>query len=604
MRMLRHLLLLFFIVVPFAATAGDAIDVSNATSYESIGKKLQVYIGDKKESHPKDIIKVESNKWQPVNEDVPNFGFSEKNYWFKTTVKNPGEQKQEWLFISKYPLLDEIDFYVIDEGKIVTQLKGGDSRHFSTRPINHRFDTFPIKVAPGKEFIVLFRVYTGGSAQFPLDFKQQTSFFEGDQIELAVQVLFMGIMMAIAGYNLVLFIFIREASYLYYVAYITSYSLMQFTMRGLGYQWVWPYAVGWNESILLYSLVGTVMFAGLFSIKFLDLKENQHFLYKVMTVQIAVSIGCLFASFIICYSIVIQFIVVLVMAAAITMMVCGISQWSSGKKAARIYAIAWTTFWIGAVMVALNRFGIIPRSFVFENATQIGATVEAFLLSLALAERINAEKRKVIDLHETLLSHQKEATEKLERRVKERTEELQKTMEELDRLRTVDALTQTRNRAFFDDTIKEEWQRAIRSETTLALLIIDIDHFKRINDTYGHLAGDGALKQVAALIADCVKRPADSISRYGGEEFAVLLPHTTYDGAMLLAERIRKGCEENDFIIEEGRLKITLSVGVAAAKSPNPGKLTLKDLIAAADKELYKCKSGGRNQISGCLIEG
>jgi diguanylate cyclase (GGDEF)-like protein len=164
----------------------------------------------------------------------------------------------------------------------------------------------------------------------------------------------------------------------------------------------------------------------------------------------------------------------------------------------------------------------------------------------------------------------------------------------LELLALEDALTGLANRRQFDLFIHAEAGRARRNLTGLALLMIDVDHFKAFNDRYGHLAGDDCLRKIGALIVDSIKRPGDLAARFGGEEFAVVLPGTDYVGAFLLAERIRgavlaSGLEHS--ASPEG--VVTVSVGVCGY---DPGsQAATEDLIGAADKALYVAKASGRN---------
>jgi diguanylate cyclase (GGDEF)-like protein len=158
-----------------------------------------------------------------------------------------------------------------------------------------------------------------------------------------------------------------------------------------------------------------------------------------------------------------------------------------------------------------------------------------------------------------------------------------------------DGLTGIANRRRFDAAIEHEWSRAGRGGYPVALLMIDVDWFKQYNDLYGHLEGDGCLQRVAALLADAMKRPSDLACRYGGEEFAVILPMTAVDGAALLAERIRQGLV--DAAVPHGASpigRVTASIGIACIR-PLPGQ-ACEELVAAADRALYLAKNTGRDR--------
>lgn len=174
---------------------------------------------------------------------------------------------------------------------------------------------------------------------------------------------------------------------------------------------------------------------------------------------------------------------------------------------------------------------------------------------------------------------------------------LQQANQTLQELVWLDGLTEIANRRYFDDYLQREWQRSAREKTSLSLLLCDIDYFKAYNDTYGHLAGDACLKQVAKTAKNTIRRPADLVARYGGEEFAVILPNTDIQGAICVGEKLRKQIE-NLRIPHSGSAVapyITLSIGVAA---DIPSHQSLPEtLIANSDQALYMAKNGGRNQV-------
>jgi diguanylate cyclase (GGDEF)-like protein len=176
-------------------------------------------------------------------------------------------------------------------------------------------------------------------------------------------------------------------------------------------------------------------------------------------------------------------------------------------------------------------------------------------------------------------------------RIKRLTDELRHTS-------TVDALTQIANRRRFDARLSREWLRCAREKDGLAVLLIDVDYFKRFNDHYGHPAGDGCLRAVALTLEQSCQRPSDLVARYGGEEFAILLPDVTLAGAQHVAQRVLDAMDVLALPHAGSSIAshVTVSVGIGFLDSV-PQACTERDLILAADKALYAAKGAGRAQV-------
>ncbi|MBL4636433.1 MAG: GGDEF domain-containing protein [Kofleriaceae bacterium] len=165
--------------------------------------------------------------------------------------------------------------------------------------------------------------------------------------------------------------------------------------------------------------------------------------------------------------------------------------------------------------------------------------------------------------------------------------------EEIYRLTTIDGLTQIFNKRYFTETLEREIGRALRYRRHLSLIMFDIDHFKKVNDNYGHLAGDHILRALAAAIKTRIRRE-DILARYGGEEFAIVLPEIERENAAVFAEKIRMLIERTSFEFESLQIPIRISVGVASLTQE------LEDcdaLVKRADEKLYEAKNSGRNRV-------
>ena len=201
-----------------------------------------------------------------------------------------------------------------------------------------------------------------------------------------------------------------------------------------------------------------------------------------------------------------------------------------------------------------------------------------------------------------LMDEQANLRKQLENEVDERTEELKNALSKLSEahiilkeLTTIDAVTGIRNRQYFDEVFDQEWRRAMRESYPITLMVLDIDHFKAVNDTYGHLAGDESLRAVAASVDGLFNRPSDVVARYGGEEFVVVLPYVNADNAASKAEQVRRHVEKMPITADGHNIKVTVSIGWVSI-IPRDG-MTSRLLISCADRALYEAKSAGRNRV-------
>jgi diguanylate cyclase (GGDEF)-like protein/PAS domain S-box-containing protein len=181
-----------------------------------------------------------------------------------------------------------------------------------------------------------------------------------------------------------------------------------------------------------------------------------------------------------------------------------------------------------------------------------------------------------------------------------------KTLEEkLSALALTDGLTKLANRRAFDEALDREWKRTLREGSQISLLLLDLDHFKELNDRYGHQVGDDCLRAVAATVLTAV-RTTDIAARYGGEEIAIILPSTDTAGAVAVAEKVRSAVEALQITHEgnpEGSGWVTVSLGVATALSRQGGTMRMPEsLLLAADNALYKAKREGRNRVATALL--
>lgn len=532
--------------------------------------------------------------WQSTEGEILNLGLENAPVWMGVWLETPGEADR-YLQIA-YPPLDDVQIHLIraSTGERVTHVRTGDTVAFDTRPISHHDFVARLTMEADSRYLLLIRVQTEGALQAPVRLWQPHAFMKQAQESSALHMMFFGIMGALAIYNLLLYFAVWDSAYLWYVLYLLAFVLLQSALRGFGFQYLWPGAP-WFNAISITLLVSLTLAAvGFFTHQFLNAPRHSYLWSLVFRFIGWSGIGLAAISLVVPYHTAIGLLLVVVSSEALLALVGACYLWWRGEVLARFYVIAWGIFLFANIAYTVSKAGVIPTSILVNHGTQIGAIIQLLLLSFALAWRINQERERRQQAQAQALETQRDANRQLEARVEERTEELRQAYDQVKQLSQLDGLTQLKNRPYFDQALAREWRRSCREKQALSLLMLDIDHFKAVNDEYGHLCGDEALRQIGGICQQTVGRVGDTVARYGGEEFVILLPITESEGATLIGERIRNAVASLEF--EWGGCTIPLSVSVGVACCKPDRQRNHEWLICGADDALYGAKARGRNQ--------
>ena len=574
-----------------------------------------------------DLVKISDTlPWQKNIKTEVNLGFSNHAYWLKISTINHYSFNSEWALEIAYPSLDHVEAYFYDANNhLDAAYFAGDQLDVDNKIINHPHIVFPLILPAGEAYTLYLRVQTQGAMQVPLTLWQWDEFNFQTLVHFLMQGFFYGMALLMALYNSVVWFAEKKAIYLYYVAYILCLTLFQSCLNGLGFHFIWPEHPQLNNLIIPTSIALILASISYFINDFFNAQvtiPKFHIVLKTSVYLYSIlAIVCIFLPYAIAVELMATFAILTVaLVIILTAYMLKIKHPSS-----TYFFLSWLVLIFGAVLLAGNKFGFFPINTFSEYGLQVGAGLEMMILSLALADQLNkTQQGKIHAQQDSLeLAHQvnkerdkslamelenyrleKENSNKLEQLVSERTEELNVAMKSLstahDKLKTVsvtDALTQLYNRYYFNEHWRIEHKRAYREKSHLTLIMLDLDHFKQVNDHHGHPAGDMCLKELANCILQHAARDSDIVCRYGGEEFIIILPGTDQEGAMAVAEAIRQQVAALKLVWQKKEVPLTASLGVSSLIPQNSLNQDQQIMINQADQAMYQAKKRGRNQV-------
>jgi len=606
---LLPLLLMLAWLAPGAASAGLQV-LPPAVESQRAAAPVQVLVEPPGPalSPEQALAPSRADDWQQLPSGHVNLPHVMGPVWVRLSVRNDSA-RPDWVAVVDWPLLLDARLHVRKTGG-AWQLADPASL-----PPREPGAYFALNLSPGETAELLLRVTPTATAIVPLEFRTQPALWAERRIHTGLMGMLFGVLLVMLAYNACLAWFTADHRYVDYSLYLVSVLLYELAATGYGPALVWdgsPWLISNG-----YAVFGCLSFltATWFFRRFLDVATcaprhiqwaNVGFLgfWSVTAVLAAVSPGPALYGAVVLASI---------LSGAVAIY-SSVRLGLAGNPAAWMFGAAWALLVVGTAATMLAHGGMLPTEGLAVYGQHLGFVVETVLLSVALAHRIQQARRQSQALSRSLeaerdqklraqaetLALQQQANEALEQRVVERTQALERAMQaledvnaELAELSVTDALTRVHNRRHLDQALAREVLRPSQGIAPIALLLIDIDHFKRINDRFGHIVGDECLRVVAASLRAQVNRAADLVARFGGEEFAVVLPGTDAAQAVQVAERLRRAVKACPVRQGDDQIVLTVSIGVAALA----GERHASDWLARADQALYAAKRRGRDQV-------
>jgi diguanylate cyclase (GGDEF)-like protein len=544
--------------------------------------------------------------------DSLQFGYSLSTYWMRFSVENQlasrtGNSPVDRFFVSvRYPLLDDVQMFAVRGDGNVESMVLGDAHNYFDRLFLLNDLIFPLALAPQEKVEIYLRVQSANSVSIPIYVNTERAFLHSQSTIESLNGTYFGITIGLFFYNVFLWIGVRKPIYGIYVLFLATYLLFNASMMGYTFR-LWPDALQFQQvSIFVFSVLSGCSVIW-FGIEFLQSKIHMPRIHKLLCANFLIAAVAAPLMLGMHPGRAAELNAVIVMAGIVVLFAAAILRVRQGYRPASYYLIGQGSVLAGIVFTVLTSRGILPYYYMASDVLKWSAAFEVLFFSIGLADLLNEERRlretaqqKSDNTQRELLQVQIQLNEELDRKVHERTQALENANSKLQQLSTTDELTQLYNRRHINEMLAGEYRRALRDKTSLSLLMLDIDHFKQINDNYGHPTGDACLVHAAKIISGNIRRPPDVAARYGGEEFVVLLPNTQAEGARIVAENILHAFNTSHVQHAECTIPVSVSIGVASIfPTERDGH---QNLLAEADRQLYLAKQGGRNQVAHSTV--
>ena len=367
-----------------------------------------------------DVLR-ENGRFQPLAQDTPNFGFTSSAYWFRVKVQlEVGERPSTWWLEIHNATLNQIDLYLLEDNNNFSHQQTGSILPHDPSILSHNFPVFVLNLVPGAERTFYVRVVENAAFIVPMTLFSNEAFLHEVQNEQIFLGLNYGVLLVMLVYNLIIYFYLRQRSYLYYVIFIAAFILGQASNDGLTRQYLWPSAGQWSDLTGFFFAPLTISAFLYFTDEFLQARHTVPRFHALKQVLVGLWVLLLLLIPFVAQSLLTPLLLLLLIVSVAAAVVAGFGARRWGYELARIYLLAWSVPLLSVIIFALTQLGTLPFSLWTQQSPRIGIVFMVTLLSVALANQIHVIRRQ----KEAALAQAEELNEVLEKRVMERTAEL------------------------------------------------------------------------------------------------------------------------------------------------------------------------------------
>ena len=468
------------------------------------------------------VISSPESNWQYETTGTANFGLTTTPYWLRFNLVNKTNKSLNLIAALDYPQLDDVIFYEFSGSVKVRESKTGDARPFYPRDVDHPVMTLRLDLEPEQVKTIYIRAQTDGSMILPLRIFQENTFFSKAAKEQKLNFFYFGSLTVIILINLAVFITLREKLYLYYAVAISGYLLFFTSISGYSFQHLFFQYPGLHARALLVSQPLLALFSVLFCREFLQTKSHSPKLDIALKIMVVFEVFNFFSALLLNYNTAITISALSSFFFFSLLLIAGPISWAAGKRAGIFFTVAWSPLTIGVFAIAGRFWGFFPQNFLTEYAMQIGSGLEAFILTLALADRLYYERENKIKAQADSLQKEKSSHE---------------AQNKLAEAMTHDPITHLPNRNRFEWMINQQLKQYPNNHYLIG--VARITRLDEINRTLGLTRSERLLKYIAeqmtrlATTQSGVHKEIDKIGReecvyqISGDSFGILINTST-----------------------------------------------------------------------------